>query len=144
MKPWKPHKDADARIASAKAFIRLLLEDRPTEGLDSHLKELIDEMLWKITECHGKWNTRFISKRALLAIDEKLQHEHVFERKALIAELLQGADRINAVVEKAIGCVVTKCEHGILTKISRERPELSGWKRYEAAEIEVVDRKNGK
>jgi hypothetical protein len=142
IKTWKPHKDADARVESAKAFIRLLLEQRPPEGLEIHLKELLDVLVWKLTEAHGKWNTRFISKAALVATKEKLQHEHVHERKALISELLQGSDRIESVAAKAIGCVVTKTEHDRLTLVSRERPELQGWARYEAAGVEVIDRVN--
>ena len=49
-------------------------------------------------------------------------------------------ERLASAIKAAGACVVTVAEHKRLTELSRARPDLEGWDRYEAAGIEVVDR----
>jgi hypothetical protein len=133
------HPDADVRIESAKLAIRTLLRLRL---YPSHKKDLLTVCLWKLTEAEGrgKYGTRYFSRRALSSPRTEWQHEHVFERKKLVALLLEDPARLDEVAEVAVGCVVTKEEHRRLTMADRQRPDLNGWERYQAAGIEVVDR----
>ena len=134
---YKPHKDRDLRIRSAVTAIKAILN---LDLYPSHKKELISVCIWKITEADGKLRTRCRSIGSLTADSgTKLQHEHVFERKSLIQRLLDQREDVQVVLDDAIGCVVTKDEHDYLSQVSRENPDLEGWKRYRAAGIQVFD-----
>lgn len=111
-----------------------------SDVLPTHKRELLSICLWKVTEAEGgKYGTRFRSRAALQAPRTELAHEHVEERAKLAQLLLEHPDRVDDVIARAIGCVVTRTEHRRLTEVGRARPELDGWARYEAAGIEVVD-----
>jgi hypothetical protein len=84
------------------------------------------------------------SVRSLDNPPKNLHHEHVFETSKLIKELRTDPRGIGRIVAKAVACVVTRKEHKNLTKLSRGRPDLHGWDRYQAAGIQVIDTKTGK
>ena len=108
--------------------------------LDQHKRDVINVMLWKITEASGKYKTRFRSTGAANAPkDTKLQHEHVIPRKTLIDAILKEPSRARELLTSALACTVTKEEHDRLTRITREQPDLQGWERYTAAGITIVD-----
>lgn len=108
--------------------------------LEQHKRGLINGMIWTITEARGKYTTRYRSRGALDAPKgTKLQHEHVTTRRQLVDAILQHPERAREIAATAIGCVVTKEEHERLTRITRAQPHLTGWQRYEAAGIEVID-----
>jgi len=138
----KEHADRSFRIKSAVTAIKALV------GLDlypAHKRELIDICIWKITEADGKLKTRYRSIGSLESGPEtKLQHEHVVEKQKLVAALLEGKESVEAIVERAVGCVVTKDEHVLLTAASRLEPTLDGWERYKKAGIRVFDLAKGK
>lgn len=138
---YVPHKDRDARIKSATTAIKVLVG---LEILEFHKKELISVCLWKISEADGKYKTRFQSKAALNAKKEQLRHDHVFERKSLIENIIDKPEEIDKILTNAIGCIVTKEEHSELTNVSREKPQLEGWQRYIEAGIKVFDLKEQK
>jgi hypothetical protein len=138
---FRPHPRAIERASSATAAVRAILAapDAP-DVLPSHRRELLSLCLWKITEAEGgKYGTRFRSRAALSAPRAELAHEHVYERQKLVDALLAAPADDDAVVARAVGCVVTRREHARLTAVSRARPELDGWERYEAAGVKVVD-----
>jgi hypothetical protein len=109
------------------------------------IRELIGICIGKITEADGKLNTRFRSVGSLDATREtKLQHEHVLEMKKLISDLIDRRETVESVIEKAIGCVVTRDEHSILSAVSKKEPELHGWERYKRAGIRVFDLEENK
>lgn len=141
--PFLRRRDADRRIASAKLAMRAIL---PLQLFPAHKKELLTICLWKLTEAEGrgKYATRYCSLRALSAPRSELEHEHVFERRKLVSLLLRDPSKVDEVARLAVGCVVTREEHARLTKICRDNPDLSGWERYRAAQIEVVDRATGR
>lgn len=132
---YKPHKDRNVRIDSAILAIKNIT---PLNLYPAHKKELLSVCIWKITESDGKKKVRYWSKKATQEPINKLQHEHVFERKELIKRILSG-ENIDTVVKDAIACLVTKEEHSQLNLVSE-----SGWKRYEKANIKVYDSKNEK
>lgn len=104
--------------------------------LDRHKQDVINGMLWSITQARGKYTTRFRSTEAMTAPKgTKLQHEHVIPRKELISAIIKEPLRARELLTTAIACTVTVKEHQRLTAISREQPELRGWSRYEAAGI---------
>lgn len=108
--------------------------------LEQHRRDLINGMLWKLTEARGKYTTRYRSTGAMNAPKgTKLQHEHVHTRKHLVDEITIHPERAREIASTAVGCVVTKEEHERLTRITREQPHLSGWQRYAAAGITAVD-----
>src|SRR5487761_2457834 len=109
MKVFEPNIDADECILSAVVLIDLLLANRNSKILEKHLKILIG----KITEAHGKRNTRYWSNEALQCSDQKqLRHEHVYTRKRMIQALLvAGPKQSREILKDAIGCTVTAKEH---------------------------------
>lgn len=111
--------------------------------LEQHKRDVINVMLWKITEARGKYTTRFRSTGAINAPKgTKLQHEHVTTRQSIIDAIMREPSRARELLNTAIGCTVTKDEHYRLTRISREQPTLQGWERYKAAGITVIDTEN--
>lgn len=104
--------------------------------LDRHKRDVINGMLWSITQARGKYTTRFRSIEAMNARQgAKLQHEHVIPRKELIEAIMGEPHRARELLTTAIACTVTVAEHRRLTAISRKKPDLKGWSRYEAAGI---------
>src|SRR5271154_1761110 len=114
---FKPDPAASQRKRSAITLIKLLLSiDRP-EVLPKHLEELIDKMLWKITEADGKYNTRYRSDRASRCGNAKLlAHEHVYPKKAMIKRLhsAKSEEDIDQILSTAVGCTVMRDENLLL------------------------------
>ena len=136
-----PHKERDSRINSAVTAIKALVR---LDLIQKHKKDLIDSCIWKITEADGKHNTRYRSYRSLRAAKKELRHEHVFERKKLVEEILKNPDNIDKITKKAIACLVTKNEHKKLSEVSHKNPKLVGWERYDKAHIKICDLKKPK
>ncbi len=113
-----------------------------SEVMPKHIEELIDTMLWKITEANGKYNTRHRSERALKCGDTKqLAHEHVYPKKAMIKRLMhaQSETEVDDILRSAIGCTVMRDEH----KLLHGHGHKEGWDRYRAAHIAVIDLESG-
>ena len=68
-----------------------------------------------------------------------VHHEHVITRKVLVDRLLANPDRVEEVLNDAIGCVVLRAEHKLLAAAEKANPNLSGWERYKGAGIAVWD-----
>lgn len=133
------HRDREIRIASVITAIETIL---PLNLYPAHKRSLLDRCIWFVTEADGKFKTRYRSIGALGAdASTKLQHEHVTEKRKLVSLLVSGEDDAKNIVENAIGCVVTKDEHDLLTKVSRKDPSLDGWSRYKKAGVRVFDLK---
>jgi hypothetical protein len=124
-------------VASAALLIAAVL---PLPILESHKRDVVNGMLWSITQARGKYRTRF---RSLASINApkgtKLQHEHVVPRKVLVEAIMREPSRSREFLLKAVGCVVTIEEHRRLNAVTKANPELSGWERYRAAGIEWKD-----
>jgi hypothetical protein len=140
---FKPYPDAEARKRSAITLVKYLLEAKNREILLRHRRALLNVLLWKITEAESpKYKTRFRSQGVLDCGGKgKLQHDHVFQRKKMVDELVKAKPhKVDGIVKNAIGCAVTHDEH---TRLS-EFKEYDGWVRYQKARIAVTDMKTNK
>ena len=139
---FKPHPEAESRKSSAVALIKLLLKINTPEVLHKHLEELVDTMLWKITEADGKHNTRYRSDRALRCSETNmLTHEHVYPKQMIIQRLksAKSEEEVDQILSLAIGCTVMRDEHDPLHRIDNE----DGWERYRKANIGVMNIETG-
>jgi hypothetical protein len=126
--------------AILKSAITLVEATLALNILDRHKRDVINGMLWSITQARGKYTTRFRSTAAMNApAGTKLQHEHVTTRKELAAAIMREPQRASELLCTAVGCVVTREEHQRLTAITRKQPHLHGWERYTAAGIAIID-----
>ncbi|WP_260703084.1 hypothetical protein [Edaphobacter flagellatus] len=135
---FKPHAKSEERKRSATVLIKYLLTAERPEALPEHYRELLTVLLWKITEAESKkYDTRFQSEGAVhRSSDTVLRHEHVFQRKKMIAELENASvQEVDDILAKAVGCTVTLEEHVLLSKFDDDY----GWDRYRKAGIRVVD-----
>lgn len=145
---YRLHREADARDATARKLVKLLLKSYDDFEYEPWVREFIKLGLWKVSEAEaGKYNTRYRSLRSLRK-GARVQHDHVVERAKLADELVaahRAADpeRVDEILDRVIGCVVTKDEHRRLADISRLNPNLDGWERYAAAGIVVIDTMTG-
>jgi hypothetical protein len=94
---------------------------------------------------NGKYGTRYRSRGALHIDDPAtLEHEHVYPRKWLIEQMLDSPDTVEMVLTHfAIACTVTSDEHRRLARAEKVDPLLTGWERYHAAGVEVIDTATG-
>jgi hypothetical protein len=139
---YRPHPEAERRIKSATLMIKHILAGRSPDVLDAHIRELLDKMIWKITEADGKNDTRYQSEVALSKPNGiRLQHGHVYQKKNMIDLLLRAkADEIDKILALACGCCVTEQEHVRLSQFNSDY----GWERYRKAGIIVIDGFTGK
>src|SRR5712672_2478450 len=140
---FKPHPKYKEHRHSAVTLIKYLLAKNRPDALRGHYQELLDTLLWKITEaeCSNKYKTRFQTQGAVNRKGEtNLRHEHVFQRSRMI-ELLEKAapHEVDDILKDAIGCTVTVEEHARLSKFDDEY----GWGRYRKARITVIDTQTG-
>lgn len=132
--PYVRHPDADQKIQSARALVRLALEN--DHLLLSHRKKMINDAIWYCTEADGKWKTRYKSKAVMdLAQNDPtslvlINHEHVMTRQNLTLciltnrdELLENSVALHKALDQAVGCIVTAAEHTALLN-------GDGWARY--------------
>ena len=138
---FKTHPLAQSRRKSATTLIKVLLKSNSPEVLPGHIRELLDAMLWKITEADGKYKTRHQSLGAFQCGDKKLlRHEHVYPKEQMIKALLKATpEQVDGILETAVGCTVTLDEHFRLHKFDEE----DGWERYRKAGIAVTDTETG-
>jgi len=140
--PYKPHRDHDSRVNSARAAITHCLAF-PSQVSDAHRREILSVLIWKLTEVDGKYRTRYRSAGVLSAEIVPIEHEHVVTRKELIDRLIAEPHRCDQILDEAIGCLVTKAEHKRLKDSDAANPNLRGWARYRAAGIVAIDMADG-
>lgn len=136
----KPRIGSDEIIGSAIALAKHLVSNRPKNSLGAHLKELLNVLVWKVSEANGKYNTRYWSEGFYKNPDKNsCEHEHVIEKKKIVQQLLNEPDRIEEIMKSVVACLVLADEHKLLTKLSKSSPELDGWERYKMAGVRVWD-----
>jgi|SRR5580658_9838216 hypothetical protein len=122
---FKPHakSEAEARKRSAVLlFEYLLAEIKPAVWL-RHRQELLNALLWKITEAEApKLETRFQSLGASIGSDEvKMRHDHVYQRSKMLAKLEKPrAHKVDSILKKPFGCTVTPKEHNRLAEFAKK------------------------
>jgi hypothetical protein len=141
--PYIPHPLTQERKRSAIVLIKSILKLENPEILCDHRKELLNILLWKLTEaeCDDKHNTRYQTQGAIGCNDpRKLRHEHVFQRSKMIERLKKATpEQIDIILADAVGCTVTTEEHTRLSKYGN----YYGWERYRKAGIAVIDTQTG-
>lgn len=138
-KPCSQKREVEQIIASATTVIDQIL--RMTDVMEKHKKEMLSDMIWKISESNGRWNTRYYSAGVLdKTNDEKVQHEHVVTRKEIIDQLLKKPNEYKEILKQVTACIVTESEH---LKLGQAK-NSSGLDRYKQAEVKVFDRLDGK
>lgn len=109
-----------------------------TAGLHpDELRAHFDLALWRATELDRsrlKYRTRLRSAAVLGPDEVEIRHEHVVERRWLLARMLEAPARAHHWLALAVGCVVTRAEHEALSVAGGW-----GWERYVRAEFAVVD-----
>jgi hypothetical protein len=142
MKTFEARPEAENCRRSLTSLVKVLLANRKPDVLLAHYRAVIDTLLWKFTEADGKFNTRFRTQGAMKCDDKrKLRHEHVYQRRKMIDELVKAKpEEVDSILKRAIGCTITDDEHDRLKSFDYEY----GWKRYQKARLVVIDRKSGK
>lgn len=106
-----------------------------------HKERVIREMIWKITECDGKFKTQYRSEMVMFGANDALvEHEHVTTIESLISEILANPKELDKLKNNIMACLVTEEEH----KKLKRRDNGNGWERYKRAGIHVIDVKNNK
>ena len=151
-KPWSAseHYDRVLRAATATAYFAVSSPD--LEEIPAYRREILGNVMWFMTCApSGKYTTRYRTAAVVAADTPTLRHEHVYTRKTVIEELLglrsEDLDEVSlrsAIQEtlrtKAVGCTVTRDEHLLLTRHDKTQ---TGWRRYEAAGVTVLDMSTG-
>jgi hypothetical protein len=142
MTRFNPHPRAEDRKRSAVVLIELLLANKKPEVLPEHVRELLDTLLWKITEADGKYKTRHQSHAALACTDKgQLRHDHVYPRQRMIDALMKAKpEEVPGIVKDAVGCTVTIDEHRLLSTFDGKH---EGWERYRKAKVAVTNTETG-
>ena len=137
---FRPHPQGDSRRRSSAKLIKMLLANNSPD-VSEHVEDLIDILLWRITEADGKYNTRHKTTGALACTDKsQLRHEHVYQRSKMITALVKAEPgEVDTILEDAIGCTVTEDEHALLLEFDG----LYGWERYRQAGIVVMNTETG-
>jgi len=138
-KVWVEKASAASIKRSALKLAQHILAIKDNDVLPKHIGEILHIIVWKVTEANGKHGTRYISEGVYNG-QGPVRHEHVLTRKHLVERMLREPDNVPQVLDTAIGCLVTKEEHHLLTKASR----FEGWDRYREAGIRVFDRREQK
>jgi hypothetical protein len=142
---YRTYPNAVSRVYSAKRLIfllRELLRQNPAI-IKRHAADVLGTAIWKLTEAETrKYETRYCSKAvwdSRNSIQQKLNHEHVFQKSTMAAALLKCApEEVEGILENAVACTVFEREH---RKLPKKLEKLDGWERYKWAGIVVVDAK---
>jgi hypothetical protein len=132
-KPFRPRADLSQRLTD---IVTVLAAIRPLEIHPATKREMLDRALWLVAELSGDFAPRHRSDGVLRTLGVKIQRDHVFPRSNLIADILNGQEPLQQIVERAVCCLVTEDEH---RRLSLAPPEAVGWDRYRIAEVEVRD-----
>ncbi len=138
-RPYVPCKSYDERLAFAVGAMEAIYQLNGPFDLKRELREkLFRSVAWILSECDGKYTTRYRSTLALQAPNGAVQHEHVFPITQLYFLSRHGLSLKDA-LSLCSACVVTKDEHTRLSACDRLPDKPLGWKRYVAAGIQVMD-----
>jgi hypothetical protein len=131
-KSFKVRPDLDGRLLALEQMIESLRSS--ALHLDSK-KRMLNHAIWEVSAVRGSFTPEFRSEGVVKGqFGTKIQREHVYKRKQLVADILAGKEPLNRILSRVIHCVVTKPEHDKLSLVS---PSIDGWERYKIAGIIV-------
>lgn len=123
--------EAAADEADRLQDIKYLLETLRAVKINPRVqKMMLDRTVWLVVELTGNFYSRYRSHGTLSQPYQKIQRDHIYTRKALVAELQSENADLQSVIERAQCCIVTKEEHGALTRVPKD---VQGWDRYRQA-----------
>ncbi len=135
--PYKERKNKDKDIEDICLIVKtvLALKDQVKE---KYIRDVLEKMLWDITELDGKHNYKYKSN-GLLESEEKDQHEHVFTKDFLKNKMIIHPELCEDIIKLAVSCGVTEDEHHALNKYDKlhKNDDSDGWERYKGAGIKV-------
>jgi hypothetical protein len=99
-------------------------------------KRMLVHGIWEVAKATGDFCGRYRSEAVIRNPGQKIQRDHIYQKRTLVEELLGPAPNIDSIIERAYCCIVTAEEHAKLHALS---PKLDGWERYTAAGIVVYD-----
>ncbi len=131
-KPYRQRSDLQERLESLKQVIEYL---RDCDLVEDSKKRMLNHAVWEVTIALGDFTPEFRSRSVIEgSIGTKIQREHVYQRKKIVADILSKGESLDCVISRVVHCVVTKEEHEKLKSIPATE---DGWNRYRLADIEV-------
>ena len=131
-KPYRDRADLEVRLTAVQ---RLLCSLRDCDLPQDSKKRMLHHAIWEVARVLGNFTPEFRSKGVLEGeVGTKIEREHVFKRKKIVADILLAREDIAAIVQRIVHCVVTKAEHDRLRGVS---DSVDGWSRYTMAGVEV-------
>jgi hypothetical protein len=131
---WERDADSEQVLKDAIVIARKVVQS----DVQTRLKRaVLNTLIWNVTVSDGKYDTQYYSRAALKEGASRI-HEHVFQRAFLVESVLKNQDRLSDYFKLAVSCVVTIEED---TSLNQKGGKLTGWARYRAAGIVVIDRK---
>lgn len=130
---------ADPAEAQHLADIETLMRDLQRIKVNPRVqKMMLDRAVWLVVELTGNFYSRYRSEGTTSKVGVRIQRDHIYTRRSLVAELLAGTQNIRSVIDRAKCCVVTKEEHDRLTKVPQT---VIGLDRYRLA-VPIVKVRN--
>jgi len=130
--PYKPSKDEADKLSDIELLLRTI---RSTNINKKTKKVMLDRIVWLVVESTGNFYGRYRSAGTLMCDGSRIQRDHIFTRKRLVAELLNDEADLKDIINRAQCCIVTQREHAALSKASKQ---FTGWERYKHASPPVV------
>ena len=136
----------------------IIRSNQSNNSYEKQFKELVDTLLWKHTEAHGKYiGCKYWSNGALESLKKHnnkvvtnkkidpthaLRHEHIFPKNESIKLLLNidtpTPEKVNEILKQNIGVVVTVEED---SRLSKNGNFDDPWQRYRDANISWQEKK---
>ena len=125
------------KTAQRLADIRKLLDSIRRLPIGQSLKKtMLVHSIWQVSESTGSFYARHRSESVIRTVGQKIQRDHIYQKRTLVAELLTPEPDLDAIIQQARCCIVTEAEHRRLHGVDAG---LDGWDRYRAAGIVVYD-----
>jgi hypothetical protein len=138
---WARHPEDEAHVRSAAAVAHLALTS--PDLTDKHRSRLLNDAIWYRTEAASKTRLRYRSAGVVALAPNppanwrsQLRHDHVYTRAALAKEMTDNPGDVEAILRRAVACLVTVSEHEALGRFDST---AAGWDRYLRAKVDVYD-----
>ncbi len=140
MKSTAKHKELyieSPTTAQCLADIRKLLDCIRRLPIAEKLKrDMLKHGIWQVSVSTGDFYARYRSESVRHKVGQQIQRDHINPKQNLVKELLDPEPDLDAIIQRAHCCIVTKDEHRRLHDVD---DGLDGWARYKAAGIPVYD-----
>jgi hypothetical protein len=130
--PYLAPKDAEQRLEDVTRLLSTI-RDMPLHATTKKL--MLNRTIWLVVELTGNFYSRFRSAGVLANVGVRIQRDHIYPRKQLVAEVLAGED-LASIVKRAQCCIVTREDHDLLSKV---KAIVQGRERYALAGVEIHD-----